>query len=269
MYFTIPSSCVRFLPLLILLLSLHFPVFAQYTDPFAAKRIKHWVKKSEHGNLVEGTYSLQVSAPEIELISLLAAPIEPYQTGSDKNYYIHYFSPTATPYLLTVQEKRIISYYALESKLGTTGQGPGSLGPWQVGKLLNRLNISPQNLAVRLQVISDLENYYLPVSVFHSHLPMQAERAVYAHLRLGRSISGGSYRVSAADNAQHVFRQDRIRRQLGGSVLSLKVPVADFNPYQGWVKVELTLHELGSVRKIVYPFYFYYHGDERPQGSDR
>jgi hypothetical protein len=244
------TKCVWLTPALIL--SLFLPGHSQRTST--------WVKKVEKGQYTEGVYSLNVSA-SLEIISFYSH-FEPYETGRNQQLRVDFFSPTEDYYLFKAEEKRILSYYWLESKPGRVKKGKNHFGPLSVDGLIQSLNVSPSNLGFLLRLKDDKSDYLLPVSVYHSTPASQVEN-YQAVFRLGKSISGGEFKVYKGEYSgllpeKQLVQSGRIGRNLGGATFQIAIDAAPLAKYEGWMTVHLSMTERNSIQKLPFRFYFYH-----------
>ena len=224
------------------------------------QRTENWIRKVEKPRYVEGTFSLNVNNV-LEIISLTSST-EPYAFGKGQHLYFEYYAPEEGPYFLRMGEKRMLSYYVLESRPDNTPSGWNTFGPCPVDGLLQELRIPPQNTGVLLRVKGDDSKYFLPVTVFHSVHPEKAN-SYKAVFRLSRSILGGAYKVYKGEHRgvipeRYLATQGDIGRHAARSTFQVEAPTMALAAYEGWVTVDLSLLPRGSARPAPYRFFFYH-----------
>lgn len=225
-----------------------------------------WVEKAEHAHYTEGVYALDVST-SLELISL-TGHFESYEFGKGQQLFAAFYAPTESPFYLRAQEKKILSFYAMESRNGTMKKGKNQFGPWQVDGFLESKKVAASNLGVLLQMGLEPNNHFLPLVIHHSSAasPFSEYKAVF---RLGKSIAEGAYKVYKGEHMgiipeeYLVYGPGRIGRLYGGSNFNVKIPVTSLQDYEGWLTVEMSLSLRGINKKIPFRFYVYHYPPQK------
>lgn len=197
----------------------------------------------------------------LEIISFYSH-FEPYETGRNQQLKVEFFSPTEDYYLFKAEEKKILSYYWLESRPGRVKKGKNSFGPLFVDGMIRSLNVSPSNLGFLLRLKGDKSDYLLPVSVYHS-TPVPEIENYQATFRLGKTITGGEFKVYKGEYSgllpeKQLVQSGRIGRNLGGATFQIAIDAASLAGYEGWVTVHLSMSERNIVQKLPFRFYFYH-----------
>ncbi len=84
----------------------------------AQNRITTWTSVKDQESYLEGSYSLKVSSPPLELVSLYKY-IEPIAFDKRQQLKVRFVSNSAQYYFFSIREKKVHRFYALESKPGT------------------------------------------------------------------------------------------------------------------------------------------------------
>ncbi len=225
----------------------------------SAQRTGKWVLKEEKADYVEGTFSLNVNNV-LEIISLTSS-VEPYAFGKEQQLYFDYYAPEEAPYFLRMGEKRLLSYYVLESRPGNTPKGWNTFGPCPVDGLLKNLKVPAENIGVLLRINGDDSKYFLPVAAYHSRPPQKTE-SYKAVFRLSRSILRGEYNIYKGEHrgippAGQLVESGSIGRHSARSTFQVEAPADKLRGYEGWVTVDLSLTPRGSSRDVPFRFYIY------------
>ncbi|MCB0550136.1 MAG: hypothetical protein KDD19_21385 [Phaeodactylibacter sp.] len=226
----------------------------------SAQRTEKWVRKKELPHYTEGTFSLNVSSV-MEIVSLIST-VESYTFGKGQNLYFDYYVPEESPYFLRMGEKRLLSYYVLESKPGSTPAGWNTFGPCEVDGLLRELKVTPENIGALLRINGDNSKYFLPVSVQTNQDPSEVE-SYKAVFRLSRSILGGEYKIYKGEHKgiapeSCLLDSGAIGKHSARSTFQLEAKTDTLKEYEGWITVDLSLVPRGSTRPAPFRFFFYH-----------
>ena len=112
--FTVKKICIiryfyshSLLFVLIVLLTNNYDVLGQ--------RVNTWSDFIEDDNFKEGIYSMPVGGKSVELISFYKYLL-PIDSDTLTDLILEANSPASDSFLLTIQEKRIVNFYLLQSK---------------------------------------------------------------------------------------------------------------------------------------------------------
>ncbi|MEM8901451.1 MAG: hypothetical protein AAGC85_25300 [Bacteroidota bacterium] len=237
---------------------LQSPVLAQ------KKQDDDWKQKNKRENRFEGTYTRQVGNPSIELLSFVSG-LEPYEFREGQELTARFYCPSDTSYFLKAEELRIFKFYWMESNadLSQAEEGWNEFGPWPVDDWLRRLSLTSDKLGVLVRLGNWKSRLVLPVEVTHSDDPKKNPFYI-AQFRLGRSISGGKYRLykGKEKTTPNMFQAGKVSRKPGGSSFPVVLPKVWFQELSGWFTLEVALKEKGSFDDFSYSFSFYLPSEE-------
>ncbi|MEM8899913.1 MAG: hypothetical protein AAGC85_17495, partial [Bacteroidota bacterium] len=102
-----------------------------------------------------------------------------------------------------------------------------------------------------------------PVEVSHSDNPKEIPFYI-AQFRLGRSISGGNFRLykGREKTTSNVVKTGKVSKKPGGSSFPVVMPKAWFQAKSEWYTLEVALKEKGSFDDFSYSFSFYLPAEE-------
>lgn len=235
-------------------------IFGSYTSLVAQKKQDDdWKKKNKRENRFEGTYTRQVGNPSIELLSFVSG-MEPYEFRKGHKLTARFYCPSDTTYFLKAEELRIFKFYWMESseELSGADEGWNEFGPWPVDDWLRRLSLTADKLGVLVRMGNWKSRLILPVQVSHSDDPKEIPFYI-AQFRLGRSISGGNFRLykGREKTTDNEVKTGKVSKKPGGSSFPIVMPKVWFQKTSGWYTLEVDLKEKGSFDDFSYSFSFY------------
>ncbi|MEL6192904.1 MAG: hypothetical protein AAFR66_12680 [Bacteroidota bacterium] len=247
------------------LLSVALLVCGFCTSVFAQKKQDDaWKQKNKRENRFEGTYTRQVGNPSIELLSFVSG-LEPYEFRKGQKLTARFYAPSDTSYFLKSEELRIFKFYWMESneELSQAEEGWNEFGPWPVDDWLRRLSLTADKLGVLVRLGNWKSRLVLPVEVSHSDNPKEIPFYI-AQFRLGRSISGGNFRLykGREKTTSNVVKTGKVSKKPGGSSFPVVMPKVWFQAKPGWYTLEVALKEKGSFDDFSYSFSFYLPAEE-------
>jgi hypothetical protein len=229
---------------------------------FASAQTIHWIENNEKTNYVEGKYSVQISVPLIEIISLHTL-IESYQFKSNQKLNVEFFSPTSEAYYLSASELNRRKFYLLMSKNQIANKGINVFGSWDVNGYLSMLRIEPKNLGVLLRLKEPNSKYFIPTAVYYSKKVEKLD-TYQAFFRLHQLIDTLEINVYKGEHLgvlpkDQISYKDQIENLLPGTTCHFSIPFEKFLDYEGWLTVEIIMFIGESARKETFRFFFFHH----------
>lgn len=220
-------------------------------------RSSAWKEKNDRGSRYEGSYNRLVGNPSIELVSLMRH-LEPYSFGQGQTLTARFYSPQAQKYNLKAEELKTTRFYWLEDKQEQAEVGWNHFSDWPVDFLLKRLAIYPNNLGVLVRLGDPGSRTFSPVSLTVGEQIEKLNRYT-AQFRLGRSSSGGQYRIYVGQHVSEnsLLDQARISVKSTGKPFPITFS-ADKLPQEGWYTVKVFMREKNTLDDFTYTFSFYH-----------
>ena len=162
-------------------------------------------ERDDRGNRCEGLIDLEVSRPDLVLLSF-AGHRELFD--DDVDLKVKFFLPRDAEVVIQGRELRDQRQYRMESKaVAYRARAWNEFGPWPTGEVLTREGIPASNLGVLIEVADDGREL-APAFVYHSELPASVDRYTLI-LRPNKTLSQVTYTLYrlAGDEELEVERQ--------------------------------------------------------------
>lgn len=220
----------------------------------------------DFGNRQEGTYTLPISTPPLELISFTGF-FEDYQWHTNQQLQVQFFLEKETPIAIKARQTRGEILYRMYPKSFALAKGWNQFKPWPVDDVLSKLKMPAQDVGIMVNS-QDRPNTVAPAFVFHSDLPDIVSKYHFTFLP-GKNLTRVSYKIYQGDFYQKepqaealVFEKYLGRKsKYGGIPISLSVPVSDLvipDNWAGWLTLVFKAREIGTNELILYTYYFYH-----------
>lgn len=214
-----------------------------------------WREQNDRGNRYEGTITLEVGAPTLELIALFSFR-EEYKANDTLK--VRFFLPDISFVNLSAQELETRQFYWMETKPQQWKLGWNEFGSWPVSEVLWPLEVPSENLGVLVKMDrSRGSGLVSPAILYHSAAPSEISRYV-AYFRSGKSLGGGKYSIFMETEQNRPISQGSIGRQSIG--VPFPVIFSLPNDLKGLVRLKVEVKSRNTVDRIPITYeYTFYH----------
>lgn len=123
-------------------------------------------------NRYEGQKSVNVNAPDLELISFTAYR-EEIQDETDVTLCLSFYMPEDTLLFINAKEITPLSYYLMQPTKTSWKKGWNIFHPWPTSAVLNPLKIELKNIGVKGRLYNQHlgSGYLVPILLYQKHIP--------------------------------------------------------------------------------------------------
>lgn len=162
-------------------------------------------------NRYEGVKSVDVSAPDLELLSFVAYR-EEIPPGSDVNLTVKFFMSSDTTLYITAKELIPKRYYLMKPLIKNWEKGWQQFSPWPTSEVIIPLNINLEQLGVVGRLFSERigSGHIAPLVIFHSEFKSPIEK-YHLYLISKETLSRLNYYLYRTDDRQP-FESEKVRK---------------------------------------------------------